>query len=87
MTSRIGVKKTTLQPLTPEQRASRQALIDAANAEMCATKRAALDTYTRVHKVGHPGRCTDACRETHKTLVQDLADSNARYQSVMDGMS
>lgn len=72
-----------LPPLTPAQRASRQALIDAANAEMGAAKRAALDAYTRVHKVGHLCRCSDDCHEAHRVMCLALDDANAEYSAAI----
>lgn len=61
---------------------SRQPLIDAANARMCARKTAALEAYERVHPVGH-ARCTDACREAHRELLVALSDVNHLYSDAI----
>jgi hypothetical protein len=82
----VKTHAATRPPLTPEQRAARIALIGAALDQKGARDGAAFDTYRRIcPSTDH--RCSEAHYAAHRTLIREFADSNAAYQSVMDGMS
>lgn len=66
------------------ERAAWHALIDAANEEMRQAKVGAFEAYHHVHPVGHR-RCSEACQDAHRRLLDALATANALYNSSLWG--